>query len=247
MVRHENVDSRGLCLAISATARRSAVDRHDDRRARFASGSDRGQRQAVALVEPARDVRNDLDAEATQGDREDCQAGQSVRIEVAEDEDPLAGCPCSGDPCSERLRIRQEPRIVEAGHRVRKELVEGGPIEQPAAGQEAHHTRVEVVPLPCLENDGVDGDRLRKQPAIAGLDHDIKDATSRFIVALSVPTSGCGAIDRPVRRSSGDRATGPRGAGRGRATVPPIVPFLPDHEDRSGVEDRGVGPGDDPE
>ena len=81
---------RALATATSATLVVPQSTVTMTRRAGRDRRVDRGERQAVALVEPARDVRLDRDAEPAQGDGHDRQPGQAVGVEVAEDEDALA-------------------------------------------------------------------------------------------------------------------------------------------------------------
>ena len=83
---------------------------------------DGGQRQAVALVEPAGHVGHDRDTEPAQGDGQDRQAGQAVGIEVAEDLDQLAALArvrrrrASRSPASGRRRVMQpSQRIAKPG------------------------------------------------------------------------------------------------------------------------------------
>ena len=68
---------------------------------------DRGERQPVALVEPARDIGHDGHAEPAQGDGHDREAGQAVGIEIAEDEDPLGPVARGAQPGEEPVRIGQ--------------------------------------------------------------------------------------------------------------------------------------------
>ena len=134
MVRHEDVDPGRDGGGDLLRAGRAAIDRDDHPGARFGRGGDRGEGQAMTLLEATRDVWNDLDPEAFQGDREDGQPGQSVGIEVPEDEDPLAPLPRLPNAPRERGRVREKARIVECLERRREEGVEVGGSAEPAPG-----------------------------------------------------------------------------------------------------------------
>ena len=62
----------------------------------------------MALLEAARHIGQGIDPETAQGDDENRQPGQAVRIEVAEDEDSLAGVPRSDDPRPCDLHVWQQ-------------------------------------------------------------------------------------------------------------------------------------------
>ena len=78
----------------------------------------------MALVEARRDVRDRLDAEASQGEREDRQPGDPVGVEVAEHEDRLALLSRPSDPGLEWRGIRQPARVVQGSCRVAEEAPE---------------------------------------------------------------------------------------------------------------------------
>ena len=115
MVGDDDVDAALVRPRRSRPARRPAVDRDDERRTRRHRRVDGRERQAVALVEPARDVRHDRDAEPTQGEGQDRQAGQAVGIEVAEDQDALAAV--AGAPSAGRAAARRRAGAAGRGGR----------------------------------------------------------------------------------------------------------------------------------
>ena len=79
-------------------------------------GVEGGQREAVALLEPARHVRLDVQAEAAQREDQDREAGQAVRVEVAEDEDALVAAARGGrEPVEQPVGVGQ--RAADRGGR----------------------------------------------------------------------------------------------------------------------------------
>ena len=206
-------------------ARRPAVDRDDERRARRRRGVDRGQRQAVALVEPARDVGLDRDAEAAQGEGHDREPGQAVGVEVAEDEDPLAavaGARASGPGA--RSGVGQRGRVVEAVERIartRRRVLAGRSRRGRRGGRPAG------AEMPCAGAASTAGGRRRR--------------ASRKVQRKrgSTTTSGChGALHRGstgrLRRRPQDAVRRTRGARVARqAAVPAVVPQLPVDEQRA--------------
>ena len=98
---------------------------------------ERRHRQAVTLVEPARDIRLHRDAEPAQGEGHDRQSGQPIGIEVAEHEDALA--PLARQPqASEHDRgIGQQAGIMEAVERVGEPGRDIGAGDRSAVGEEA--------------------------------------------------------------------------------------------------------------
>ena len=161
-------------------------------------------RQAVALVEPARDVRDRLDAEPPERDRQDREAGQPVRVEVAEDEDPLAGRSRPRDPCRERRRVRQEARVVERLERRREEVVEGRAIEQAAAREQARRPVRRDRDAPPLPGGRSRWRSRRGTASDSGVRSRRQDATTGFTVAAP------GRRGRPpANRDGRDRARAP--------------------------------------
>ena len=116
VVGHDDVDAARVGDGHLGHARRAAIHGHDDARTGRDGRIDRGERQAVALVQTARDVRIDGDAEPAQGDGHDRQPGQAVGIEVAEHEDPLTLITRSAQPGEEEVRVGQA-RSGHEGHR----------------------------------------------------------------------------------------------------------------------------------
>ena len=90
VVGDDDVDAAGVAAATSATlvVPQSTVTISDAPRGH--RGVEGRHRQPVPLVEPARHVGLDRDAEAPQGEGHDRETGQAVGIEVAEDQDPFA-------------------------------------------------------------------------------------------------------------------------------------------------------------
>ena len=101
VVRDDDIQAAGVRSSDLRPAGRAAIDRDDDRRAGRDGRIDGRQGEAVALLEPTGDVGLDGNAESAQGQGHDGQPGQPVRIEVAEDEDPLRTLPRQPDPGEE--------------------------------------------------------------------------------------------------------------------------------------------------
>ena len=102
MVRDDRVDAALVGRGDLGDARGPGVDGDDQRHAPVRGGRDRGQREAVALLEPRRDVRDGVDAQPPEREHELREPGQPVRVEVAEDHDPLAAL--AGAPRPARRR-----------------------------------------------------------------------------------------------------------------------------------------------
>ncbi len=141
VVGHDHVQPAPARLGDLGGARRPAVDGHDQSGAGGSGRVERGERQAVALLEAARHVRQRIDPEAAQRDDENCQPGQAVRVEVTEDEDSLAGVPRSHDPCPCDPCVGQQRRVVEAGLRFGKPGVELGGTGHATCGENAGDPR----------------------------------------------------------------------------------------------------------
>ena len=113
VVGDEDVDAARLGDRDLRARARAAVDRDDDRDPAGHRGVDRRERQAVPLVEPARHVRLDRDAEASQRDDQDREPVEAIGIEVAEHHHPLAAVARESEPVEQSIGIGQEPWIVE--------------------------------------------------------------------------------------------------------------------------------------
>ena len=168
---------------------------------------DRGERQPVALVEPARDVRLDRDAEASQRDGHDREPGQPVGVEVAEDQDPLAAVARRAQPGQQRCRIGQRGRVVETVERVGEP---GGDV----LGGRRHRGRrggppcAPETPRPVAAATAA----RRRRDGLGKVQRKRGSTTS----------SGChgglhhGSTDPRAWPTSGRRAPDPRGCARGR-------------------------------
>ena len=94
VVGDDDVDATRVRDRDLGHARRAAVDGDDEAGPGRDGRVDRGERQTVPLVQPARDVWLDRHAEPAQRDGHDRQPGQSISVEVAEDQDPLRALAC---------------------------------------------------------------------------------------------------------------------------------------------------------
>ena len=74
----------------------------------------------MALVEAARDVGLDGNAEPAERERHDGQPGQPIRIEIAEDEHPFGPVARRPEALQDPVRVGQQPRIVEAAEGLRE-------------------------------------------------------------------------------------------------------------------------------
>ncbi len=210
-------------------ARRAAVDRHDDGAATRPGRIERRQRQAVALLEPARHVRLDRDAEAAQGEGHDREPGQAVGIEVAEDEDALPAVTGGGQAGQGQAGIGQQRRIVEAVERIREPGHDLVRRHGPAGGQDARHPGRDAMGLRCIDGrqgrgsrrpERSSGSAVRpwRQDAMAGCTADLP---ARFVSCLRTPGAAracCAArsVGRGVGRPTA--ASRPAAARRRRST-----------------------------
>jgi len=141
VIGDQDVDPAGTGRGDLGDARRPRVDRDDEPGPFPLGGLDGRERQAVALLEAGRHVRDDLDAEGPQGEGQDGEAGDPVGVEVTEDEDPLAAVTGRDDPGMEGGRVGQEGRIVEAGRGRAEVALEGAGGCDPASCEEGHDPR----------------------------------------------------------------------------------------------------------
>ena len=141
VVGDDHVDPAGVALGHLGHAGRPAVDGDDQRRAGGHRGVERRHRQAVALVEPARDVGLDRDAEAPQGEGHDRETGQAVGIEVAEDQDPFAAIAGGTQPDEHDGRVREPGRVVQTLERIGEPGDEVLAGHRPAGGEQARQAR----------------------------------------------------------------------------------------------------------
>ena len=229
VVGDDDVDPAGVGRGDLGDARRAAVDRHDDRAATRRGRIERRQRQAVALVEPARHVRLDRDAEAAQGQGHDREPGQAVGIEVAEDEDALAAVARGGQAGQRQAGIGQQRRIVEAVERIREPGHDLVGRHGPAGGQDARHPGRDAVGLGRIDGRSGMGSRRPgrssgsavrpwRQDAMAGCTADLP---AGFVSCLRTPGAAracCAA--RSAGRDGGrpTAASRPAAARRRRST-----------------------------
>ncbi len=87
---------------------------------------ERRDREAVALVEPARHVRLDGQPVALERLDHDRQPGQPVRVEVAEHEHPLALVAREREASQQDVDVGEERRVVEPVEGLAEERVDGG-------------------------------------------------------------------------------------------------------------------------
>ena len=153
-----------VTMSVDAVARRGLDGRH---------------REPVALLEPGRDVRAPRRCPRRRNASTSwARPGQPVGIEVPEHHDPLARPARPVDPCHERSRVGQQPRVVEPRDRRREERVERLASATPRRAS----TVAANVPSPCsraaARYSGVEPHRVREDPAVTGVDHRREDAMS---------------------------------------------------------------------
>ena len=210
VVRDEDVDAAPLGDRDLRARARAAVDRDDDRDPAGHRGVDRGERQAVPLLEPARHVGLDRDAEASQRDDQDREPVEAIGIEVAEHHDPLTAVARESEPVEQAIGIGQEPWIVQPIDRLGEPGRELGGAGHPAACQETGH----ALRQPAIQRRGqelrVDGMTLREAPAEARFEHPLRmpcGAHLRLVGGWIRPA------ERVIRTRRDERA------GRGRSAV----------------------------
>ena len=225
MVGDEDVDPGRLRLGDLGHARRAAVDRDDHRRAgRRVAAATRLAREAVALVEPARDVRQASMPEEPQRpdqDREPVSPSASKSPKTMTFS-PAARAPL--DPGAERL-ARPAGGAGRGGRRgSREERRRRRPRRQAAGGKQADDALAEPVP-------GAGGDQLvgcrdgdREAPGEARLDHRVRmtrGASPRLHRGDGVtrPASGRDAAGRGARESRPGPVAGPPSRARRRAAA----------------------------
>ena len=214
MVRHDDVQTALAGDVDLGVARGAAVDRDDDRCPGRDRRLDRGERQAVALVEPAGDVRLDGDAEPAKGERHDREAGQAIRIEVTEDQDLLGVRPGSGEPGQEDVGVGQERRIVQSVERLGEPGIQVTEIHDTAPGkQSGHPVRHATRPGRRLEVRR-QHQRGGKDPTEARFDHDVRMPR---VAAPRLYRSGCTLVRTPGAGPAG-RASRRSGRGVGHPT-----------------------------
>ena len=169
-----------------------------------------------------------VDAEAPQGERHDREAGQPVRIEVAEDEDASAAVAGLGQPGQVRSphrAARPDRGALPSGSA--NQCDRRPPRSRRRARRAGRPARAEMRPRSrpgCGFRAGTA--RLAKDPAEARFDHDVR-----------MPREAAPRIYRPgARRAPQDAVRRTRGAaGRGQPAVPAVVPEMP-------VDERAATP-----
>ena len=191
---------------------------------------DRRERQAMALVEPARDVGLDGHAEPAQRERHDRQPGQPVRIEIAEDEHPFAAVAGRPYALQEPVRIGQQragrggrssgsanhastsASVVDAaGREQRRE-----PGRDPPLRRHRGHRRGGRLDGPGRSSGT--GVRSRRQDATRGC---TADHPAQRVAGLRRPSAGPGGCEPRRAGHAGDRPTAasPRATGSPRRST----------------------------
>ena len=222
----------------AARSRRTLVDPQSTvtmTDARASRRLDRRDRQAVALVEPARHVRLDVQPEPAQRDDQDREAVQAVCVEVAEDHDPLAavaGASRSG-------REARSASGSSAGRAARQWL--GEPRDESSAGRRPHAARRPAMRSPSPRSRAASRSSGSTGP----------DSGSSSESAVRAPASGChGRLHRAFTRDAiagrhRDQDAARRGARRPRGldpTVTAVLPQVPDDQQWARHEDRRIRP-----
>ena len=137
------------------------------------------------------------------------------------------------DARQEDRRVGQEGRVVEARRRRRPRMpFQRGRRRRSRGGRGGPTTRgVRPSRAARFEKERVRRGGGREDPAGPRLEH-----------PLRMPRAAAPALYRRVTRTRGARA-----AWRGQPALAPVLPLLPDDEERARVEDRRVGPRDDPD
>ena len=229
VVRHDDVDPARSGRRDLGTGARPAVDRDDDRDALGDRSIDRGDRQPVALLQSARHVRLHVDAEPAEGDDEDREPIEPVRIEVPEHHHPLVAVAGPGETFYESVRVRQEMGIMQPGERLgepRDEVV--SPEDAPTRQQRRHPLGQAMVERGGHEI-GVDVTGLWEAPAKARLEHRVRMPRSGHLRLNRASPAGLRQGDARVRTRLGGR--GARGSHAGEHDADP-----PTHTNRPGAD-----------
>ncbi len=214
MVGDDDVEPAAAGLGDLGVAGRTAVDR-DDHRGPDRLGPVEGRdREAVALLEAARDVWLDRQPVAFEGLDHDRQPGQPVRVEVAEDEHALTLLAREREPSQQDPDVGEQGRVVQPVEGIAEERVDGGSVRRATGHEEAGHARRQAVPRRGGGRVGRDLGVVREHPAETRLEHVHQSDIRRCTAALT------GASIGRVRKRNG----GVEGRGswrRGRAGGPP--------------------------
>ena len=177
---------------------------------------DRGRRQAVALLEAARDVGHRVEPEAPERQHELGEPGQAVGIEVAEHHDPLAAV----DGAADRARPGGRRRAAGGGRSGRPRPGRGS-APWPPASAIPRRARTVAAKVPEAERAGrgpdlgIEMEGLREDPAVTRVDHRREDAMSGLagIARAGRPAS------RPRRRRPGPDHVAGRRLGRAASSA----------------------------
>ena len=113
VIRHDDVDaSLGGQIYLRGAAR-PAVGGHDQRPTLRYRPLDGAQRESMPVRQPLRNVRSDIQSEPPQREHQNRQARESIRVEVAVDQDSLAPRPRQRHPLEGNLGIGEQPGIVQ--------------------------------------------------------------------------------------------------------------------------------------
>ena len=112
VVCHDHVEPEGACLRDLLDGRDPAVHRQNERDPVLRKPADRVARDAVALLEPARQVPADVGAELAQGQHGERGGANAVDVVVAVHTDPLARRDRGQDPLDGGAGVAQEQWIV---------------------------------------------------------------------------------------------------------------------------------------
>ena len=120
MVRDDDLEPALACLGDLLDRGHAAVDREDEPAALIGEPLKRFALDAVAFLETARQVRDDVGAELAQDEHRERGRGDAVGVVVAVDADSRAGCDRGLDRVDARGHVAEQERIV-AGRRSFKE------------------------------------------------------------------------------------------------------------------------------
>jgi hypothetical protein len=224
VVGHDHVDPARAGRRDLGDARRAGVDRDDQGDAAVGRRVDRGKRQPVPLLQARRHVRRDLEPEPPEREHELREAGQPVRVEVAEHHHVLAPLAGGRDAVDRPLRVGQQSRVVEAAEGRAEERRERVRVRDPAT---RHHGRREGADAQVTgrrAERGIEPVRLGEDPAVPCVDHREQDATDCLSATCRGPRTmpgpwitwrggGLGEPQSPAPGGDPPRGATRRGAG----------------------------------
>ena len=112
VVGDDHVDPEPAGLVDLGDGGDAAVDREDELHAVLGEPRDRRRGDAVALLEPAREVPDDVGAELPQRQRRERRGADPVDVVVAVDADPLAPLDRGAEPLDGRGHVTEQERVV---------------------------------------------------------------------------------------------------------------------------------------